>query len=319
MKIKDNTFLKKKASQLEEEGFVAFNNFDLRKALTFYKKAKKYNIHAGNIKGASWDEFTIGNILSVLQTDPDSIIFHYKQALKFFQMCNDPLGEKRTLRKLSQVFLNAQRFLEAEKYAEKLYFLAKKGDDKSLYIESLLMLWWSKKNIGRASEDIQELITDAIGSKFLKIDIKAHQDITILTKGFEELPENFEEQLKIEGNTFTLGFYYQEKASHLLERLETENAIDFFKKAQDIAIEIKNLILYFLSNIGLILSYDLKGDYMNAIETLLVGAASIRNVLGEVVTPYFYMIYQGLEEKWGKEVFGKTVVEFQKKINNLGE
>jgi len=177
----------KRAIDLEQIGSQAIEETDLKKALLKFKKAKKYNFQAGNIKEAGWDEFIIANVLTMAGDELKHILNSYKRALKLFNLSSYKLGKLKCLNKITNILVNNQNFRDAEKYGNIFYKLAEKQDNKTFYIESLLMQWWIKKNLKKNNDEITDFIKSAIASDFLKNDNRAQQELQLLT-GFD-LPD----------------------------------------------------------------------------------------------------------------------------------
>ena len=152
-------------------------------------------------------------------------------------------------------------------------------------------------------------------AEWLKENKNLIMDLRYLTKNVNPRAAKFYNDAVKSENKELVGYIYQEKGAALIKQTKFKQAAKYFELAHKNAIERSDMILYFYSIIGLVISYNFAGKIYKCLKTVMLGAATLKALLGDTSTPGFFFLLQMLETSWGKKQFEQLMDKFKKEYN----
>lgn len=294
------TEVERRAMDLVSRGRVA-------EAVNLLKKEAARRRKQGEASAAAWDWFTIGGLLRPDHRRWKDAAKAYERAGLLFHKTNERKGLMLSLLRYAQVMASAGEFDEVVEPARMAMDMAQEDGDREHFIEAMLVVWSGMHALGdEGTADFIELVGK---SEIIQENQSIKDQIDLMAKGVEGVDPEFENRLIAANDMATLAHYYNRKGMKSLGEGRHEEAIEYMTNGKYAASKAHDVAAYFLNVMGLIMAYEFKGDKSGAMQALLLGAASIRAVLGDVLDEYFYLIFDGLRAVWGEKDLSRIMSE----------
>jgi len=290
----------RRAAQLVSENKV-------KEAVSILQREAANRRKQGNIAAAAWDWFMIGGILRPDNTQSKAAAKAYERAGTLFQRIGERKGLMLSLLRYAQVMARAGVNDEVVEPAKMAMDMAMEDGDRDTFVEAMLVVWSGM----HATNDpgITDFIRDAGESPIIKENQALKDQIDLVTKGVQGVDKDFETRLIAANDMGTLAHYYNRMGSQELSKGHLDAAIEYMTLGKHAASQSQDVLAYFLNVTGLVTAYEFKDDKMGAMQALLLGASSLRAVLGRQMDEYFYMIFNGLRAIWGEEELDRVMTK----------
>lgn len=301
-----------KPNEKEKQALELVDQGQITEAIESMQVAARDREAAAETEAAAWDWFTVGGLYRFAGDRGHEPIDAYTRAFELFKTAGIEHGLLIAGLRLAQAFAQQELPEQAEDYAGQVLDLAESLGDRDAFLQALTILWWAGRQRGRPGA-MDALMQKALDSKALRGDIKIKRDIKYLFKGAKGMGKGFEEGLLAANDLGTLAYYYHELGSDALSGAQYPQAIEYYMQGKHYAAEAGDVLAYFLNVTGLIIAYEFAGDRQGAMQSLLIGAASLREVFGEALDEYFFLIFEAFKVSWGEEEFKAIVDKFKEK------
>ena len=287
-----------RAIQLASKGMV-------QQAVVLLRRAASKRRKQGNLTAAGWDWFMIGGFLRPDKQQWKAAGDAYGHAGTIFHKVGERKGLMLSLLRYAQVMAQGGNYDEVVEPASMAMDMAQEAGDRDTYLEAMLVVWSGMH--ATSDPGLADFLRDASNAPIITQDQAVKDRVDLFTKDLNELDDGFETRLLAARDMGTLAHYYNRKGSAVLRQGHVDEAIEYLTLGKHAAVQSQDIMAYFLNVLGLVMAYEMKDDKMGAMQALLLGATSLRNVLGDVLDEYFYMVFNGLRAIWGDEELDRVM------------
>ena len=293
-----------KLSESERKAMDLLAQNRVGQAVAILKREANRRNRQGDEVGAGWDWFTVGGILRPDASKWKEAGKAYERAGQLFHKTGEKRGLMLALLRYAQVMARAGKTDEWVEPARMAMDMARDLDDSEVFTEAMLTAWSGMHALG---QDVSDFLDDVMRSGM--VDRRIRDQLELVEKGAEGVDKDFEARLLASGDMATLGYFYNRKGMAEFQAGHPDRAIEYLALGRKASADARDVMGYFLNVMGAIMAYQAKDDKSGAVQMLLLGAASLRHVLGQGLDEYFYLIFDGLRSIWGVQEMDRVMGE----------